>query len=173
MRHLDILPFGDPALRRKCEPVQEFDRSTCAFLDAMKKLLYARKGRAAIAAPQVGDRRRVIVMDYGFGYRELINPVIVEMVGEDVDWEGCLSFPNFTGRVPRAKKVVVRHLDRDGREQVVEASANPDFARCLQHEIDHLDGILYIDRLREGWLMSDLTGERVEVQAIRELAQAR
>jgi peptide deformylase len=173
MRRLEILPFGDPALRRKCEAVTGIDRSTAAFLDSMRKLLYAKKGRAAIAAPQVGDRRRIVVVDYGFGYRELINPVIVEMVGEDVDWEGCLSFPNFSGRVPRARKVVVRHLDRDGREQVIDASTSPDFARCLQHEIDHLDGILYIDRLREGWLMSDLTGERVDAAAIRDLAFAR
>jgi peptide deformylase len=113
------------------------------LIDNMRDTMYANKG-VGLAAPQIGVSKRVIVVDVGEGLVELINPVIVNAEGRQIDSEGCLSIPDMAGEVARAERVKVKGLDRAGNETEVEARGF--FARALQHEIDHLDGILFIDK---------------------------
>jgi peptide deformylase len=93
----EILPFGDPILRKKAKPVANLNEKTLKLLDDMAETLYAKEGRAGLAAPQVGVLRRLIVMDCGDGFIELINPEIIEMEGEQTGAEACLSFPGYYG----------------------------------------------------------------------------
>lgn len=111
----------------------------------MRDTMYANQG-VGLAAPQIGVSKRVIVVDVGDGLVELINPVIAEAKGTQIDNEGCLSIPGMVGEVMRAEHVNVKGLDRTGNETEIEASGF--FARALQHEIDHLDGILFIDKAK-------------------------
>ncbi|OPZ70566.1 MAG: Peptide deformylase [Firmicutes bacterium ADurb.Bin456] len=111
----------------------------------MAKTMYSARG-VGLAAPQVGVSKRVVVMDAGEGLLELINPEIIFAEGEQLDCEACLSIPGLTGEVARAQTVRVKYLDRSGKESIIEAEGFP--ARVFQHEIDHLDGILFIDRAR-------------------------
>ncbi|MGB9660625.1 MAG: peptide deformylase [Moorellaceae bacterium] len=139
-----IITLGDPILREKAQPVRKITPNVLKLLDNMADTMYAAPG-VGLAAPQIGVSKRVIVVDVGDGLVELINPEIVAAEGRDVGPEGCLSIPGVQGEVPRAAKVVVRGLDRHGQER--EYRAEGLFARALQHEIDHLDGILFIDRV--------------------------
>jgi peptide deformylase len=157
----NILPFGDPLLRKKAKPVEQLDGKTLRILDDMAETLYAAEGRAGLAAPQIGILRRLIVMDCGDGLIELINPEIIEMEGEQTGPEGCLSFPGFVGIVKRANRVKVKTLTRRGETVVLEGEGY--LARCMQHEIDHLNGVLFVDHVRDRWLYHEQTGERVEV----------
>lgn len=109
----------------------------------MADTMYAAKG-VGLAAPQIGISKRVIVVDVGEGLWEVINPEIISKKGEECGVEGCLSIPGVTGQVYRAAHVVVTGLDRNGNEIRIEAGGLG--ARALQHEIDHLDGILFIDK---------------------------
>lgn len=109
----------------------------------MAETMYQARG-VGLAAPQVGVAKRIIVVDVGEGLWELINPEIIFREGEEVDLEGCLSIPGVTGEVMRASRVRVRGLNRNGQQQVITAEGFG--ARALQHEIDHLDGILFIDK---------------------------
>lgn len=138
-----IVELGDPVLREKARPVPEVNRSILKLLDNMADTLYAARG-AGLAAPQIGVSKRVIVVDCGEGLWEIINPEIVSRKGEEIAAEGCLSIPGVSGEVKRAAQVVVKGLDRSGREIRIEASGLG--ARALQHETDHLDGVLFIDR---------------------------
>jgi peptide deformylase len=143
MAGFSIVKIGDPVLRQKARQVTVFNKKTKKLLDGMRDALYKANG-VGLAAPQVGVSKRVVVVDVGEGVWELINPEIVFQDGEELGVEGCLSIPGMAGEVNRAARVKVRALDGDGREQVISAEGLG--ARALQHEIDHLDGILFIDR---------------------------
>jgi len=138
-----ILTLGEPVLREKARPVSKITSNLLRLIDNMAETMYFAPG-VGLAAPQIGVGKRVIVVDVGEGLVELINPEIIAAEGEETGIEGCLSIPGVQGEVPRAARVVVRGLDRHGREQ--EYDARGLFARALQHEIDHLDGILFIDK---------------------------
>lgn len=163
-----ILPFGDPILRKQAKPVEELTPKLLRLLDDMAETLYAADGRAGLAAPQVGILRRLVVLDCGDGLIELINPRIVESTGAQSDTEACLSFPGYAGVVERASMVKVSTLMRTGEEQLLEGEGF--LARCLQHEIDHLDGVLFIDYMKAPWLQHEHTGERVALTDVRRLA---
>lgn len=138
-----IIEVGDPVLREKARPVPEINSSILKLLDNMADTLYAAKG-AGLAAPQIGVSKRVIVVDCGEGLWEVVNPEIISLQGEDIGVEGCLSIPGVAGEVKRAAQVVVKGWDRRGQEIQIRASGYG--ARAFQHETDHLDGILFIDK---------------------------
>ena len=148
MAVLTIRLLGDPVLRQKAEPVTAIDDELRRLMDDMLDTMYAADG-VGLAAPQVGIGRRVIVVD--IREREvppfaLVNPEIVERSEEVTrDEEGCLSIPGLKDVVERSARVVVEGLDRDGNPRRIEAEGL--LARVLQHEVDHLDGILFIDRV--------------------------
>ena len=146
MAILRIVLVGDPVLRRKAEPVPKPTRRVQKLLRDMADTMYNAKG-VGLAAPQVGVSERLIVVDTGQGLVSLVNPVLLKAQGNARDVEGCLSIPGRSGYVTRAAQVVVGGLDPQGRHTKVEAGGY--FARALQHEIDHLNGILFIDLLDE------------------------
>ena len=137
----NIVKLGDPILSKHSRPVENFDQKLFTILDDMKDTLYKAQG-AGLAAVQVGILRRIVVMDCGDGYLELINPEIVEK-SEEVqhETEGCLSVPGKYGVTERPKTVVVKAQNRDGKWCLYKGTDLK--ARCFCHEIDHLDGILY------------------------------
>ena len=139
----NVVHVGDDVLRQKCFPVEVFDEKLHALLDDMKDTVKKEEG-AGLAAPQVGILRRMAVVDVEEGYFELINPVIVQQKGEQTGWEGCLSVRGKSGVVSRPMKVTVVYQDRFGEKQLIKAKGF--FARAICHELDHLDGILYIDK---------------------------
>lgn len=146
---LDILEAPDPHLSTRCAPVERIDRPLLHLLDDMLETMYAAPG-IGLAAPQVGVLRRAFVADLGAnGERApifVINPELVWSSDETTTAEeGCLSLPKQFGEVTRADQVRVRFLDREGAPQ--EVAAEGLLARCLQHEIDHLNGILFVDHL--------------------------
>lgn len=151
-----ILKDGDEALRRKSRKVEKVDRRILTLLDDMKDTLYEANG-AGLAAPQVGILRRVVVIDVGDGPIEFINPEIIAMEGEQIKPEGCLSIPGRWGTVKRPAKVTVRALDRKGKE--FELTGEDFLAVALMHETDHLDGILYTDKMIED-VTDEITAER-------------
>lgn len=147
MAVLKIMKLGqDEVLRKKAHPVKLIDRRTQALLKDMAETMYAADG-CGLAAPQVGILRRIAVIDVGDGLVELINPEIISSEGAEVGPEGCLSVPGRRGTVERPTKVVVRALDRKGRQ--IEFTAEGFFARAVCHELDHLDGIVYVDKMIE------------------------
>ncbi|MGI6406823.1 MAG: peptide deformylase [Syntrophaceticus sp.] len=143
MASLKIVELGEPVLRQKCRRVSVINKKVKKLLTDMKEAMYEANG-VGLAAPQVGVSKRVVVVDVGEGVWELINPEIVSRDGEELGVEGCLSIPGVAGEVSRAARVKVRALNRDGQQQLITAEGLG--ARALQHEIDHLDGILFIDR---------------------------
>lgn len=156
-----ILPFGDPILRKVAKPVVDFSNKTFKLLDNMIDTLYATEGRAGLAAPQVGILRQLIVMDCGQGLIELINPEIIDMSGEQIGTEACLSYPGYYGNVKRANKVKIKSLTREGEEVIL---IGEDYlARCMQHEIDHLKGILFVDHVQEEWLYNEYTNQKIDL----------
>ncbi|WP_126428113.1 peptide deformylase [Brevibacillus marinus] len=163
-----ILPFGDPILRKVAKPVAHINSRIIKLLDDMVDTLYAAEGRAGLAAPQVGILRRVIVMDCGDGLIELVNPEMLETAGEQVGPEACLSFPGYQGVVKRAKYVKIKSLDRQGNPFILEAQDY--LARCIQHEIDHLNGVLFIDHVQEQYLYHEQTGQRIPLLDVLRIA---
>ncbi|MBI4259412.1 MAG: peptide deformylase [Actinobacteria bacterium] len=147
MSILPIRVLGDPVLRERARPVERFDEALSRLAEDMFETMYDAPG-VGLAAPQVGRSTRFVVFDdhAGWGRRVLANPEIVHMEGEEEMEEGCLSVPGFYFSTPRATRVVARGLDLDGNP--VEYEAEGFRARILQHETDHIDGVLYIDRLR-------------------------
>lgn len=133
----------DEVLRKKCKPVKEITPNLLTLLDDMADTMYEANG-VGLAAPQVGILKRAVVIDIGDGLVELINPVILETSGSQIDDEGCLSLPGKSAPVERPNYVKVQAIDRDGNECIIEGEEL--MARALCHEIDHLDGILYIDK---------------------------
>jgi len=139
-----IVKDPDPVLREKAKEVTKFNANLHKLLRDMAETMYDADG-VGLAAPQVGILKRVIVVDVGDerGLIEMVNPELVEQEGEQLGPEGCLSIPGLSGDVRRAKRVVVKGLDRNGSPFTVEAE---DFlARAFQHEIDHLNGVLFTD----------------------------
>ncbi len=139
----NIVKLGDDVLRKICRSQLKFDEKLAATLDDMKETMYEANG-VGLAAPQVGILRRYCVIDVGDGPIELVNPVIDAKEGEQVDNEGCLSVPGRYEVVKRPMKVKVHAQDRFGKTFSLEAEGLK--ARALCHEIDHLDGIMFIDR---------------------------
>lgn len=141
-----IVELGDPVLRKKSRRVDKFDKREWMLLKDMAETMYDAEG-VGLAAPQVGILKRMVVIDIGDGLIELINPEILEADGSQTGAEGCLSVPGRRGKVERPMRVVVAAQDRKGREFTIEGEGL--MARALCHEIDHLDGIVYVDKMTE------------------------
>ncbi len=141
-----ILTEGDEILRKISRPVKEIDKRTKILLDDMAETMYKNDG-VGLAAPQVGILRRIVVIDIGEGLLELINPEIVYSEGSKIDTEGCLSIPGRRGTVERPAKVIVQALNRKGKP--IQVTGEGLMAVALCHELDHLDGILYTDKMIE------------------------
>jgi peptide deformylase len=145
----EILIIGDPILARKADPVERIDAEIVRLAKDMVETVHAAPG-IGLAAPQVGAGKRVIVVDLSVGEDKdqlhvLVNPEVVAAEGEDVCEEGCLSVPDIREKVLRPRRVKVRGLDLEGR--TVEIEGEDLLARALCHEIDHLEGVLFVDRL--------------------------
>ena len=138
-----IVELGNPVLRQKANQVPVVNSNIQKLLDNMAETMLAAKG-LGLAAPQIGISKRVIVVNCGEGIWEVVNPEIVSMQGQDSGIEGCLSIPGVSGEVNRAAQVTVDGWDRNA--QLIRITASGMGARALQHEIDHLDGILFIDK---------------------------
>jgi len=178
-----ILTYPDPFLRKKCAPVEEIDGEVLELLDDMAETMYGARG-VGLAASQIGVDKRVVVIDIsprntgadeeveegeedvaeeeteyeGPGLIELINPEIISSEGQVIAEEACLSIPGFTSDVRRKQRVVIEACNREG--QLIEIEASELLARVFQHEIDHLDGVLFIDRLSR--LKRELIKRKIE-----------
>ncbi|MCI5839129.1 MAG: peptide deformylase [Peptoniphilaceae bacterium] len=139
----EVRTLGDDILRKKSRSVDKIDDKVRELLDDMAQTMYEDEG-IGISAVQVGILKRIIVVDVGDGLYKMINPEIIEKDGEEVDVEGCLSVPDFNATVKRPKHIKVKYKDENGDEKILEAYDLK--ARCICHEIDHLDGILFVDK---------------------------
>ncbi|MCL4496305.1 MAG: peptide deformylase [Firmicutes bacterium] len=139
---LDILRAEDAKLRQTAAPVRKVNREIRGLLTEMAETMYAAEG-IGLAAPQVGISKRVVVADVGSGLVELVNPQILYREGAQLGYEGCLSIPDLVGEVERAQSIRVTGMDRHGHQ--IWMNCDGLLARCLQHEIDHLDGVLFTD----------------------------
>jgi peptide deformylase len=145
MALLKIREIGDPVLRSKAKEIDEVNKKTNDLIDNMFETMYEEDG-VGLAAPQVGMLKRIAVVDIREGNKVvLINPEIIEEEGKAIMEEGCLSIPGETGDVIRAEKIKVRSLDREGSQ--IEFEAEGFEARAIQHEIDHLNGVLFVDKI--------------------------
>lgn len=153
---LDIITEPNPQLHEICDPVTVFDEQLTTTAANMRETMHAKRGMG-LAAPQVGLKQRLIVIEYqprdnqdeSIPYTALVNPRVTWTSPDKIImWEGCLSLPKLEGQVARPKRVRVKAQDLDGNK--IELRASGLFARILQHEIDHLDGILYSDRMAPG-----------------------
>lgn len=142
MAVLDIRVLGDPILRERTQPLASVSDGTRALIADMLETMYAAEG-IGLAAPQVGRSERVFVADVDGTPLALVNPEVIEREGSERAEEGCLSIPEIFGDVDRSERIVVRALDQDG--QPMELQAEGLLARCILHELDHLDGKLFID----------------------------
>jgi len=164
VRELRIYP--DPVLRQRCQEVEAFDEELCGFLDDLAESMYAHKG-VGLAAPQIGEPIRVAVVDVAPREEtpvliELVNPEIVDASEETFDYEeGCLSFPGEVELVARPVRVTVRARDRAGNP--FEIVGEGLLATALQHEIDHLDGVVFIDHISR--LKRNLVERRMKKKA--------
>lgn len=138
----NIVMNGDPILRKKCRQVDKFDDRLAQLIDDMFDTMRKASG-VGLAAPQVGLLKRVVVIDIGDGPIELVNPVLVKTAGKQIGNEGCLSFPNDYEEIERPNYAKVKAFDRNGNKIIVEGTGLK--ARALCHELDHLDGVLFID----------------------------
>ncbi len=152
MAVLDILIYPDPRLKQTSQSVEQFDESLRTFISDLEETMRAGPGGVGIAAPQVGRFERIAIVDVSakpkikhHGRLVLINPEIVSRDGSVVGREGCLSVPEYTGNVARAKFITVRARDEFGKEH--EFNMERYEARAVQHEMDHLDGLLFLDQL--------------------------
>ncbi len=162
MALLSIIIAPDPRLKLKCEPVERVDGKTAEFMGDMLETMYGSNG-VGLAAPQVGVARRIIVADVS---RENENPHPIKMANPEIVWssedetlieEGCLSFPDQYAEVVRSESIRVRYLDHGN--EIRELSASGFMARCIQHEIDHLEGVLFVDHvssLKRGMILRKL-----------------
>ena len=162
-----ILRYGAEALHQPTSPVAEITTDIRQLIDDMVQTMYAAPG-IGLAATQVGESLRIFVADISVGRNAgdlitMVNPEFVERDGMQLEEEGCLSVPGFNATVARPQRVTLKGLDRDGHERAIEGTGL--LARCFQHEMDHLDGTLFVDRLRG--LQKDLI-----VRRIRKLSRA-
>lgn len=164
----EIVTSEQPVLRQKAKKVKRVDASTQKLIDAMLESMRAAKG-LGLAAPQIGVSLRVLVIEMPKDEEDphsgeqviLVNPEIAKAAGEQFGEEGCLSIPGYVGMVRRAMKVSVKGLNRKGKE--IRVNGEGLLARALQHEIDHLDGILFTDRLEKPQDLYRLTEENERV----------
>jgi peptide deformylase len=162
MARLTILEFPDPRLRTRATPVTVFDAALSRLVDDMFETMYAAPG-IGLAASQVNVHKRLIVIDVSENHdtpRVFVNPQILSKEGAAIGEEGCLSVPNIFDKVPRAQKIRIRAQDRTGA--VLEEDLEGLLAVCLQHEMDHLEGKLFVDYL------SDLKRERIRKKLEKE-----
>jgi peptide deformylase len=150
----EILIYPDARLKTVCAPVALLDAEVDALVQDLIDTMVAAGHSVGVAAPQIGVLRRVVVVDVSgsklgrennHGLLVMINPEIIESEGQETMREGCMSVPDYTGNVSRAESVVVQFLDREGQERVIRASGFE--AVAIQHELDHLDGLLFLDRV--------------------------
>ena len=160
-----IREFGDPCLEKVCKPVKEVNKPTLDLNEDMLETMYEAEG-VGLAAPQVGILKRVAVIDAGEEYQDeplvLINPEVLETDGEQTDYEGCLSVPGKVGRVTRPNYAKVKAYDRDMNEYIVEGEGL--LARALLHEIEHLDGHMYVEKVSGSLLTSEELAEILKQQ---------
>lgn len=142
----NILQIGDETLRKKSFPITEFGEKTNQLLDDMKETLIKSEG-VGLAAPQIGVLRRVFIVLYQDYYLECINPIISKLRGKSIDVEGCLSVVGKSGKVERPTSLIIDAFDRNGKQYSLKISGY--LARIICHEYDHLDGILYVDKVIE------------------------
>lgn len=164
-----IIPFGNPHLRAKCKKIEVFHKGLHNKIDIIANTLKQHGGGAALAAPQISLLKRIIVVNYLDKYFELINPETIDASGEIIGHEGCLSLPGFTGCVKRYQKLRVKYQDRMGEFHI--NVVEDEMARCFQHEMDHLEGILYIDRMTDEYVFNDDTDEKLSVEYLLELTK--
>ena len=152
MAILEILAVPDARLKQLSEPVEQFDASLQDFIKDLEETMRASPGGVGIAAPQVAVFRRIVIVDVSskpkinnHGRLVLVNPEILEWQGMEKGREGCMSVPDYTGNVIRAKKIKFKAFDEFGKSTTYESEGYE--ARAIQHEIDHLDGVLFLDRL--------------------------
>ncbi len=149
----ELLTLPDERLRQKSQSVIQFDESLYKFVDDLEQAMLAGAGGVGIAAPQLGVLQRIVIVDCSLGLHKnknhgrliMVNPEIIAQDGEVLGREGCLSVPEWVGTVPRARQISVRYQDVQGKAH--ELSTKAFEARVIQHEIDHLDGILFIDKV--------------------------
>ena len=146
MSELTIRQYGDPVLKERTRDVEDIDGAVVSLVDSMIETMYAAPG-SGLAANQVGVQRRIFVYDAGDGARTIINPRILESEGEWAFEEGCLSIPGLSWEIVRPNAVHLVGLDLDGNEVSIEATEFE--GRVFQHELDHLDGILLVERLND------------------------
>ena len=152
MASLPILIYPDERLKQVSSPVTDIDDQLVSFIHDLEQTMRHGRGGVGIAAPQVGNFVRLVIVDVSskpkiksHGRLVLINPEITQWDGMKTGREGCMSVPDFTGNVIRAESISLKYLDEQGNEQAIETSGYE--ARAIQHEIDHLDGMLFLDRL--------------------------
>ena len=151
----EVLLYPDPRLKEICSKIEQIDATVDSLLQDLVDTMVAAGHSVGIAAPQIGDTRRAAVVDVAksklgkkqknHGLLQMVNPVILEKAGDQVVREGCMSVPDYTGNVNRAERIVVQFLDREGQLQVIRAEGFE--AIAIQHELDHLDGHLFLDRI--------------------------
>ena len=154
-----IVCIEDELLRKKSRPVEKFDEKLHKLLDDMAETMYNANG-VGLAAPQIAVLRQIVVMDCGDGLIEMINPEILSTEGEQDGPEGCLSVPGRSGMVKRPMIVRARFQDRHGEWYEIEAEEL--LARCIMHETDHLDGVLYVDKMYREIFAEDEEEEEAE-----------
>jgi peptide deformylase len=155
MAVLPIRPFPDPVLKEKSAPVEGVTAEVAALIADLVETMRSGPGGVGISAPQVGELRRIVVVDVSphrrggqeqnHGLLVLVNPEILAMGGKQIVREGCMSIPDYTANVQRAQWVLVDALDQDGNRKIIESLGFE--AVAIQHEMDHLDGILFLDRV--------------------------
>lgn len=158
----EVLVYPDPRLKEHCAPIDNFDDTVGRLLNDLVDTMVDAGHSVGIAAPQIGDLRRAAVVDVSksklgkkqdnHGLMQMVNPVIIEREGTNIVREGCMSVPDYTGNVTRAEVIVVEYLDENEQLQVVRCEGFE--AVAVQHELDHLDGFLFLDRVSS--LKSDL-----------------
>lgn len=151
----DIRVYPDPVLKQVAVCVLAVDASVVELIDDLVDTMRAAGHSVGVAAPQIGDLRRAVVVDVSasklgqqqanHGLLEMINPRIIERSGSRIFREGCMSVPEYTGNVTRAERIVVEFINREGHQRVIESSGFE--AVAIQHELDHLDGLLFLDRV--------------------------
>ncbi|MCC0639868.1 MULTISPECIES: peptide deformylase [unclassified Clostridioides] len=143
----EIRTFDDEILRKKSKNVEKVDNKIRDLLNDMAETMYNTPNGGGLAGCQVGILKRLVVIDLGEGLIKLVNPEIIKEEGEQIVVEGCLSFPDVWGKLKRPKKVTVQALNENGEKIIIKGSGL--MAKCLCHEIDHLDGIVFTDKIIE------------------------